>query len=117
AGALPGRNIFVEWPVLLLSSRSARARAMLGQWRDGRPPPSQRRQASAHAVSLDGLGGRQQGLRHSEAERSGGPLIDYQLEFGRLDDRQFGRGGATENLPGIVAGLPVGLDEARPIAH
>jgi hypothetical protein len=52
-------------------------------------------------------------LRHREAERFRGLEIDDQLELGRLLDRQIGRLGALEDLPGVNAELAIGRSEAR----
>ena len=44
------------------------------------------------------VGARQHRLRHSEAQRLGGPEVDDQLEGCRLLDRQIGGLGAREDL-------------------
>src|SRR6266481_5259789 len=51
-----------------------------------------------------------------EAERLGGVEIDDQLECRRLLDRQIGRLGALEDLPGVDAGLARDGSEAWSVA-
>jgi hypothetical protein len=53
---------------------------------------------------LDNLVGvHQHRLRHSEAERLGGPEVDDQLESRRLLNRQIGGLGAFEDLSRVSA--------------
>ena len=51
------------------------------------------------------VGGREQFVRHGEAEHPGGRGVDDQLELGRLHDRQIGGLLALENAAGIDAEL------------
>src|SRR6185295_20284401 len=53
---------------------------------------------------------------NGEAERLGGLEIDDELEFGRLQDRQIGRLRAFQDLPNIVAGLPIRVRDIRAVA-
>src|SRR5262245_7510290 len=70
------------------------------------------------AVSFDHLvGGNEQFVWHGKAERSGGLVIDDQLEFARLHYRQIGRLGALENAAGIYADLTTGIRQTRSVAH
>ena len=66
-------------------------------------------QKRTHAVQQFGLlldhlvGAAKQRKRDRQPKRLGGLLIDYQLNFCRLLDRQIGRFLAFENPPGVDA--------------
>src|SRR6516165_326811 len=53
--------------------------------------------------------------RQREIERLHGLEVDHQLELGRLQHRQVGRPRTFENAPGIDAGLPIAIADARAI--
>src|ERR1700682_3554301 len=54
-------------------------------------------------------------LRHRKAKRLGGLEVGYQIELGRLDDRQVGRLFALENFADIDASLAVAVGKVRPV--
>src|SRR5262245_7085610 len=81
------------------------------------PPSSVMNSRAPSSHSFDHLvGGNEQRLRHGEAEGLGGLEIDRHLEFGRLQDRQFGWLGALEDAACINSCLAIGSGEACRIA-
>src|SRR5262249_46928482 len=73
---------------------------------------------SAHGNSLDHLvGGREQFVRHGEAEHPGGRGVDDELELARLHDRQIRRLRALEDATGIDPNLTKPIDNVRSVAH
>src|SRR5215471_3968946 len=52
-----------------------------------------------------------------QSESPRGSQVDYQLEFGRLMDRQLRGLGPLQNLRGIDAVLAVTLSDAHTVAH
>src|SRR6516165_2003669 len=74
--------------------------------------------ARAHANSFDHLvGAGEQGRWEFEAECPGGRKIDYELEPGRLHDRQVGAFCAFENSAGVNAGLTIRIRNDSSVAH
>src|SRR5262245_29644686 len=70
------------------------------------------------ARSLDHLvGAGEQCGRYGKAEHPGCLRVDYQLELGRLHDRQLGRLRAFEDAAGVDADLTIGIRQARSVAH
>ena len=55
--------------------------------------------------------------RHFETKRFGGLEIDHQLELGRLLDREVAWLRAFEDFVHVGSGLPVGIENARPVRH
>src|SRR4051812_24893925 len=82
------------------------------QWRQGRGGAS----PIARGSFDDLVGAGEERLRHGEAERLRGLEVDYQLEFGRLLDRQIGRPLGVEDLSYVAAELVKRAAEARSIA-
>src|SRR5215469_8112169 len=70
------------------------------------------------AHSLDHLVGKaEQRRRHGETQRPGGLVIDHQLEFRRLRNRQVRGLRALEDATGIDTGLTIGIRNAGAVAH
>ena len=68
--------------------------------------------------SLDHLvGARKQCRRHGEAQHPGDSRVDYQLELGRLHDRQACRLGALEDAAHIDAVLTMRVRQACSVAY
>ena len=61
------------------------------------------------------VGGREQVVRHGEAERPGSLEVEDQLELGRRLNRQVGRLLALEDAIDAAGRLPVLVDVIRPI--
>ena len=56
-------------------------------------------------------------MRHSEAERVGGPHVDDELKLRPLLDRQVGWFGTIEDFSGVDALEPINLLIAWPVAE
>src|SRR5262249_52568298 len=70
------------------------------------------------AASLDHLvGEREQCGRNSEPDCTRSLQVDNQFEFGRLQHRQIGWFFAPKYPAGVDPSLPVGIEEAGPVAH
>src|ERR1700756_3594644 len=70
------------------------------------------------AHSFDHLVGEcQQPIRHIQPKRLRRFEVDHQFELGWLHNRQVGRFGPVENLPGVSANLVISLAEVRPVAN
>src|SRR5438876_12061033 len=68
------------------------------------------------AHSFDHLvGGREQSVRHGEAEHPGGRGVDDQLELARLHDRQIRGLYALEDATGIDADVTPRIPQARTV--
>jgi hypothetical protein len=63
------------------------------------------------------VGAGQEHRRHFEAKGLRGFQIDDKFEFDRLNYRQIGRFGASENLSGVVADLAISVREADTVTH
>src|ERR1700728_2887137 len=69
-------------------------------------------------LSFDHLiGAGQEHRGHLEAEGLGGFQIDDELEPGELENRQFGRFGALEDLSGVNARLAISVRQADAVTH
>src|SRR4051812_16790418 len=85
---------------------------------EARAPRSRSEQQGSFAASFNHLiGSGEERRRDREAERSGCLEVDYELEFGRLQDRHVSRLLASKHSPCLQASLIIGVKEARSIAH
>src|SRR5215831_16691254 len=76
------------------------------------------RLSQQHSCSFDHLVGEQlQRVGHLDAEQSRRLRVDDELEFARLQDRQFGWLCTFEDLPRVDADLPIHVRTIGPIAH
>src|SRR5262249_8669416 len=75
------------------------------------------RLSQQHSCSFDHLvGAGEQRRRHCEAKHPGCLRVNYQLELGRLHDRQLGRLRAFEDAAGVDPELTKGTRKARSVA-
>src|SRR3954454_8123947 len=63
------------------------------------------------------IGTTEERRRYDQPKPVRGLQIDYQLELGRLLDRQIGRLGPAQNLVDVVAGSPKQVRRAWPVGH
>src|SRR4029453_2356491 len=89
-----------------------------------RPSPRSRRKICRRAMEEEGgesfdhlVGAGEQGRRHHEAKRFRSHQVDGEVEYGRMHDRQFGRGLALKYAAGITSELPIIFRQIWAIAH